>query len=149
MRLHRSEKKLFWSAVSIFLPALVIGLACLFGACRLAQAAGIPDDQAVHAILGEARGEGYEGMYAVACAIRNRGTLKGVYGLKANVSDASGVIYQHAMKAWAESESGPDITNGANSWENTQTFGRPYWAMDKKPTAIIGRHKFYSIKLGG
>ena len=45
--------------------------------------APIPDAQAVRAIVGEAAGESFEGKLAIACAIRNRGNLHGVYGLNA------------------------------------------------------------------
>lgn len=107
-----------------------------------ADAAQIKDEEAIRAVLGEARGEGYRGMYAVACAIRNRGHLKGVYGLRASMPDLTPDLWQKASKAWFSSLSGPDVTNGATHWENVRAFGRPYWASDK--TTTIGNHVFYS-----
>lgn len=123
----------------------LIILIALFGFCGVAQAKPIDDNQAVRAILGEARGEGYEGMYAVACAIRNRGDLKGVYGLKANMPDLTPEIWQKASKAWFNSLSGVDVTHGANHWENAGSFGVPYWAKGKTPTVVIGHHRFYKL----
>ena len=48
----------------------------LISSCALAET--IPTNDAVRAIIGEAGNQGYLGMLAVACGIRNRGTLKGV-----------------------------------------------------------------------
>ena len=117
--------------------------------------AATPEDLAVRAILGEARGEGYEGMYAVAHAIRNRGHLKGVYGLKAVQPTLTGLVagkdeisaelFHEASRAWAESENGIDPTHGADHWENTRAFGVPYWAAERQPTAVIGNHAFYKV----
>jgi spore germination cell wall hydrolase CwlJ-like protein len=104
----------------------------------------ISEQAAVHAVLGEARGEGYRGMYAVACALRNRGRLRGVDGAFADVSDASPQLHQLAAKAWAESEDGEDITHGADHWFSGKNY--PYWARGHRPTAIIGHHRFYKVK---
>lgn len=102
------------------------------------------DDQAIRAVVGEAAGEGYPGMYAVACALRNRGTLKGVYGLNAkHVKNEPAWVWQQASKALAQSEDGPDVTNGGTHWENIKTFGKPKWANSMTETARHGRHVFY------
>ena len=84
----------------------------------LASGASIDSARAVNAIIGEAEGEGYTGMLASACAIRNRGHLRGVYGEKA--PRVIGKKYslktlQLAKQAWKESASN-DITNGADHW---------------------------------
>jgi len=113
-----------------------------FGGCRVARAAEIPDSLAIRAILGEARGEGYQGMYAVACAIRNRGNLEGVYGLEAKMEPISGALYQSAAKTWFESEDGPDVTNGAKNWDGAG-FPKPFWAG--KVLAVIGDQVFYAV----
>ena len=94
----------------------------------LAYADSIDQSSAVRAIIGEASNQGYTGMLAVSCAIRNRGTLKGVYGLNAaHVSNEPQWVYDLALKAWLQSES-TDITGGATHWENVKAFGVPYWA---------------------
>jgi len=121
--------------------------------------ADISDEQAIKAILGEARGEGwetdqngkkfytdqlnYEAMYAVACAIRNRGTLRGVYGATAKTEPISPELWQRASKAWFNSEDGGDITLGATHWENIGAFGKPYWAKNMAQTVKVGNHNFY------
>ena len=109
----------------------------------------IPNDQAIRAIIGE-DSSSYEGMYAVACAIRNRGTLKGVYGLKAirwsegslkrfkgtrEVETISAETFHQASKAWFSSESGIDVTKGATHWEMKSSF--PWWAKSMTVTLIL------------
>src|SRR3990167_2373542 len=79
--------------------ALVIGLLWLSSA-----EAAVPEAEAVHAIMGEARGESYAGKLALAEAIRNRGHLGGVYGV--NVPMAKLVrekpkTWDDARRAWA------------------------------------------------
>jgi len=103
------------------------------------------DKQAIKAIIGEAENQGYEGMLAVAGAIRNRGTLKGVYGLHApRVKNHryTAQIYSQAAQAWAESEK-RDITHGARFWENTTAFGVPYWAKGMTVVLVVKDHKFF------
>ena len=123
----------------------------------LADAAEIREADAVHAILGEARGEGwtwragklrvydmergYRAMYAVACAIRNRGHLGGVDGRHAKLSGVSPEIHHLAARAWAESETGEDITHGADHWY-AHKLCRPWWARYGTRTAVIGGHTY-------
>ena len=102
----------------------------------------------VRAIIGEAASEGYEGMLAVGEAIRNRGTLKGVYGVKAKFVDKEPEwVWQLAKKAWDASESS-NIVGGATHWESTD-FPVPYWAKDMETSAHIGKHKFYRERSRG
>ena len=65
------------------------------------------DQKAILAIIGEAENQGYDGMLAVACAIRNRRTLQGVYGLNApRVKHGlyTKRTYLESKKAWEESK---------------------------------------------
>ena len=140
--LTQRERSLLWPSISFFLPFLLLWAVGLCGGCRPAEAFEIPDSLAIRAILGESRGEGYRGMYAIACAIRNRGSLKGVYGLTAKMEPISGALYQKASKAWHESEDGPDITNGAKHWDGS-AFPKPHWAGTV--LAIIGNQVFYAV----
>ena len=104
----------------------------------------IEKSKAIRAIIGEASGEGYKGMLAVACAIRNRGHLRGVYGLKAkHVDKEPQWVWDLATKAWTESRA-KDITNGATHWES-DTFKKPYWAKSMTKTVKIGHHQFYKL----
>lgn len=100
------------------------------------------DENCIRACIGEASGEGYQGLLAVACAIRNRGTLKGVYGVNAkHVDKEPKWVWDRARKAWEESAN-KDITNGATHWESTN-FKVPYWAKNMEITLKLGKHIFY------
>jgi spore germination cell wall hydrolase CwlJ-like protein len=100
------------------------------------------DNDAIRAIVGEAAGEGYRGMLAVACGIRNRGSLRGVYGLRARHVDREPArIWFEARQAWQESRA-RDIVGGAGSWESVD-FKRPAWARGMRITVRIGKHIFY------
>lgn len=98
---------------------------------------------AIRAIIGEASDQGYTGMLAVACAIRNRGTLKGVYGLHAqHVNTEPQWVFDLAKKAWLQSES-LDITSGATHWENIKAFGTPYWVKSMIKVYVYKDQVFY------
>jgi len=104
--------------------------------------AEINDVQAVKAIIGEAEGEPFVGKVAVAEAIRNRGHLKGVYGVKSpRVKKASLKVWKDAEKAWQESKKS-NLVNGADHWESVD-FPVPSWSKSMTKTATIGKHVFY------
>jgi hypothetical protein len=110
--------------------------------------AGIEQDKAVRAIIGEAANQKDRGMLAVACALRNRGTLRGVYGLNArHVDQQPPHVWASARKAWQQSAhlvaTPQDPTQGATHWENIRAFGTPSWARRMKHTTTIGDHAFY------
>lgn len=105
------------------------------------------DTRTVNAIIGEAENQGYEGMLAVACAIQNRGTLKGVYGENAprvKAKKYSKAILKQAQKAYRESLNADNcqLVGGATHWESVD-FKVPYWAKSMTVTAKIGKHIFY------
>lgn len=105
--------------------------------------APIDDSKAVCAIIGEAANQGPTGMLAVACAIRNRGSLDGVMGLKAvHIRTEPAWVWKRARVAWTRSATN-DITGGATCWENEKAFRRPYWARYMRKTVVIGDHTFY------
>lgn len=143
------DERPFWQN-ALFFGLLVVVV--FIGSCAVAskpvhasELPGMPGKQAILAIIGEAENQGYQGMLAVACAIRNRGTLKGVYGLNAprvkqhKYSDAT---YKLAQKAWYASFR-QDITNGATHWENIKAFGKPSWSNKMIETYRIKDHVFY------
>lgn len=85
-------------------------------ACAHPRPSAVNSDLAIRAIIGEAGNQGYTGMLAIAGAIRNRGTLKGVYGVKAkHINKEPKWVWDMAKKAWLESATN-DITNGAQYW---------------------------------
>lgn len=108
--------------------------------------AQIRDDLAVRAILGEASNQGFDGMLAVASALRNRGTLQGVYGLKAkHVDRQPAKVWEQARKAWTTSATRSTVGK-ATHWDNVRAFGRPYWVKDMVLVVRIGDHWFYKPK---
>jgi hypothetical protein len=105
--------------------------------CAATGAYAIDDESAVRAIMGEASNQGYHGMLAVAVGIRNRDTLKGVYGVKAkHVDRESEYTWGLARMAWEESEHNR-IHTGTH-WENVEAFGMPYWAKEME---IVYEHR--------
>ena len=123
-------------------PGLPVILALLLIAGN-AFAAEIPADMAVKAIMGEASNQGFQGMVAVGEALRNRGTLKGVYGLKAkHIYKEPAWVWNQARRAWEVSKTS-NLVKRADHWENTKAFGTPYWANGMVKTITIGSHSFY------
>ena len=97
-------------------------------------------NRTLHAIIGEASGEGFVGMLAVSGAIRNRGTLDGVYGSNHKRKESS-LVFVKAVLGWSLSKL-IDITNGATHWESIK-FKTPYWSKSMTLTKQIGNHKFW------
>ena len=135
-----------WIAAFI---VLAVALSIGYG-CQEAHAS-IPEDQAIHAILGESRGDGWDGLYATSCALRNRGTLHGVYGVKADISDVSSDLYQTASNIWLISKYGRDVTFGATAWlsdydisHQKHVWGK--WIHQFKKTVKIGHTTYYKKK---
>jgi hypothetical protein len=89
-------------------------LLCAVGVLAIRTAiGGITDDDATNAIVGEAAGQPYTVKLGVAGALRNRGTLQGVYGYNATHNQFEpDWVWRDAEKAWHESAQ-RDITNGA------------------------------------
>lgn len=117
----------------------------LIGSCKAAHADEIKESDAIKAIIGEAENQGEQGMLAVAGAIRNRGTLKGVYGLRAPRVKKhlySKETFFLAQRAWAISAT-VDITKGADHWENIKAFGCPKWVKSCIETFRYKDHVFY------
>ena len=111
--------------------------------------AEIPHCQAVRAIVGEASKEGYNSMVAHAHALRNRGSLKGVNGLKADhVDHEYFLVWKMAEKAWEDSKKGQDPTLGASCWFSEEDLRKlerqkPGWFMRLQRTVKIGSVTFY------
>lgn len=98
--------------------------------------------EAIQAIVGEAENQGLQGMIAVAEAIRNRGHLRGVYGVNSpRLSLASAWVWKQAERAWEASETS-NLVGSATHWESTD-FPTPSWAEGAEVTAHIGKHIFY------
>ena len=126
-------------------------------------------------ILGEARGEGKQGMFAVGCVVQRRcwerkKTPLEICRQRKQFSIWNGVDSQGNYRCKRESELYylwdskekmyardlarqvcrdwmliviKDTTGGANHYCNIKS--NPYWIKGKKPTKIIGNHKFYKL----
>ena len=105
--------------------------------------AEITTDQAVQAIVGEAAGESFKGKLALAEALRNRGTLNGVFGYQRKNFIKKQMPYagEESRKAWQASKY-TNLVKGADHWESVD-FKTPEWAKDMKETARIGKHRFF------
>lgn len=134
------------SLIDLMMVLAIISMLIVILLCpKKASAAEIPEKQAVLAIIGEAENQGQMGMLAVACAIRNRGSLKGIFGMRSSrvvQHKYSKEIYEDALKAWRDSAN-HDITRGATHWENIKAFGRPYWVNGMIETYVYKDHVFY------
>ena len=105
-----------------------------------APAFGLSASSATNAIVGEAAGCPYAVKVAVACALRNRGTLHGVYGRHAahNAGEPARV-WTDARRAWAESAT-RDVTHGATHFGNAADVARGTFA-GLRLVAVVGTGK--------
>ncbi len=128
--------------------AIYLLLALLAGCTTPGYTAPLPILAPIRAVLGESEGEGFKGMLAVACTIRHRGNLKGVYGLRAfrvthRLYSAHSLVL--AEKAWAVSAH-TDTVNGATGWgsaSDIELFKHTSWWKHMRIVAHVGHHWFY------
>lgn len=125
----------------------IVAIATMFicRSCNAGENVAFSDQEGIYAVLGEA-GQSYEERLAIAHAIRNRGTLKGVYG--AIRKDYSAREWQLGSKAWFESEGSYDPTKGADHWLSDYDLKnckeeRMKWKDRMVKTAYIGSTHFY------
>ena len=114
---------------------------------------------AVETILGEAENQSLEGMTAVGEVIRTRarregGVLKAIYrrsqfscwnrAERAKTVERIGRVspetLQKAWRAWWDSD-GTSYAKGATHYHHKDVM--PWWAVGKRPCAVIGAHRFY------
>ena len=108
-------------------------------------------------LIGEAVGEGYDGMYAVACVYRNRLEKNMKLGCNAlkrkdlnEFIERQGEKYEIMAKNIIRKvfeENSKDITYGATHYENIEDFGIPWWAPDMDIVCKIDKHTFYKEKV--
>lgn len=115
----------------------------------------------IQTILGEARGESFEGQIAVAEVIRNRANNPSWWGnnpdsvclkkfqfsfwndkklARKTLSKISGEVYQVASRAWFESENS-NLTKGATHYCRYDSY--PFWRSKLKFICRIGDHLFF------
>lgn len=137
--------------LQIFKRQIVIGVGVVFFSLSIDNSLiyanyQFTPDEAIRAIIGEASGEPFEGQVAIGEAIRKRGTLKGVYGVKAPHVDRQGKeVWEKARRAWEVSQSSK-LTDGASGWGNSEDlkqFRKTRWWKRCEVTKKIGNHYFY------
>lgn len=123
------------------------------------NASQLNDEQIIACtILGEARGEGEAGMYAVAAVIRQRSIERKISPAKVclqrlqfscnnngpQIKLLKTSQAKYAIKLAANIERiDTSFVNKANHY-HTKTV-KPYWSKGKTPTKIIGNHLFFKL----
>lgn len=109
---------------------------------------------AEHAILGEARGENFDGKTAIGEALRNRerlpyykkkGVFHGVNGYQAHDFVVMPWTAYDAERAWKRSVK-TNLTKGAQYWfsdSDLKIVNRAKWFKKLKFTKRVGNHYFY------
>jgi spore germination cell wall hydrolase CwlJ-like protein len=107
------------------------------------RAGAMDGEKAVQAVIGEAAGEPFASKVAIAAAIRNRGTLEGVRGVRNQrmIQSQTPAVWNAARAAWAQSATN-DVTHGGTHWESSN-FKTPSWSRNMTKTATIGRFRFF------
>jgi spore germination cell wall hydrolase CwlJ-like protein len=120
---------------------LLIVIFCYIG--NIGYAEEITIEQCTKAVMGEARGESYNGQVCLAEALYRRGTLKGVYGYTAKFKYTE-KVRQKAELACYEGKTSTRVP-GATHWEGT-AFKAPYWVKSMEEVATVGNQRFYRVK---
>lgn len=120
--------------VFVFLTIQLLGLLSPFAVGS--AAAAIPERKAVLALVGEAGGQSYVELKAHAFALRNRGTLRGVYGLRApHIKRERPSTFDRARRAWYAALSGKhDPVGGRTEWRSDHDL-RKLWRQGKTTTS--------------
>ena len=142
--------------------ALLLGLALLVSG-RL-EAATYGQKVVAAVLLAEARGEGLDGMRAVAEVIRRRADRQGVSPLAVvrpgAFSSLNGTtqdkllrrferhpLFESALRiariAYNEPEKLGNLTRSATHF--THKSEKPYWSEGHVPVAVVGNHAFYRL----
>jgi len=114
-------------------------------------------------ILAEARGEGRDGMAAVACVIAQRAENRSITPEKVclqkwqfscwngKTEQDLDHLYKSPMADWALylEENIRNMNRAKVGFADhyyADWIKAPYWAKGKKPVAVIGKYKFYRLK---
>jgi spore germination cell wall hydrolase CwlJ-like protein len=111
------------------------------------QTVTLSNTLAVRAIIGEAAGEPFETKLAIAGALRNRGSLAGVRGLRNSkmIDVQPAWVWADARRAWSESATN-DLSQGGTYFESTN-FTTPFWARGRSPVATVGMFRFWKMEV--
>lgn len=138
-----------WTFVLI---AVMLALVYMMIRPLVVHADAPPPDNLWQGLLAEAVDQGWDGMYAVACVVRNRlaeGKGHGLCGLKRRNLEAFCKREGHMAEVVAKgivdqvfNKGGKDTTGGATHYESDR-YPIPYWAKNMQKTVKIGQHQFY------
>jgi len=142
---------------------LLIGCLCFSYGAKAAQPLTKNQETIAMTILGEARGESYVGMYAVACVIQQRAKDR-------NKTPAQICLQRKQFSCWNSNDKNKPKLRGllktkeaywakqmaihitklnSNYTKQADHYctlkAKPYWAKGKTPVIIIGNHKFFRL----
>lgn len=137
--------------------SLLVAVMAFFAPLTAAWGAGahIPEEVAVRALIGEAIGKSDAELYAHACALRNRGTVSGVFGYvdvkRRRPEDLNETNWQRASRAWCTAEYSGDVTWGATHWLSDYDIKHcrkvwKHWIGGYEKTVKIGETTFFRRK---
>ena len=119
---------------------LVFGLAFL--SCVNVRAE-LNQNDCVRAVIGEGAGEPYKCQVALCAVIRNRGSLKGIYGFNSkHINREPKYIFKQVNRAWLESAK-YDPTHGANMFGGICDDWYFINKLKLRPIMTIGHTRFY------
>ena len=143
-------------------------IACLLLSFQLPADEVLTQEERIVALtlLGEARGEKEIGMFAVGCVIQKRVLERNLTPKQVCLerkqfdvwtgkkerdlmylwkADPKMVAYARRLARYICSKTHrlADATNGANHFCHVNSYN--YWIKGKKPSKIIGRHKFFKL----
>lgn len=153
---RKPESDIITWAIIIAVCAFLIFIVMNVLVCRAYAEAEIPPDNLWKGLIGEAVGEGYDGMYAVCWVYRNRlekGMSLGCVALKRKDLDKfikkQGVYYEYLAKDIVERvfySYAEDPTFGSTHYESV-LYPKPKWAYAMQIRVTIGKHIFYKERI--
>lgn len=105
-------------------------------------------DNCIKALVGEVEGESFQCKLATAEALRNRGSLKGVYGINSpRIKKAPRRVFDDCTRAWLSvTRSKTNYVRGATVWGSAQdlkSFKKQSWFQSYEFVCKVGNHYFY------
>lgn len=149
--------------VGWFVTACLI-CACSGGCSRGAESSQLTNEQQILALtlLAEARGEGVQGMEAVAMVVKQRMTNRSQTAKQVCLAPKQFSAWNGRSRADLEylwrSPAAPDAIGVVRRFDELDPAEidyadhyctvriTPYWALDQQPVAVIGNHKFFRLK---
>jgi hypothetical protein len=139
--------------LALIIGVILFALIVSFSLLGCAWGAEITPPNLWKGLIAEDVSGGYQGMYAVACCVRNRlnvGMNTGLVALKRkdlnSFVERQGSRYELMAKDIIRkvfNENSPDVTKGATHYEAVERYGLPKWAKGMVRTTKIGDHTYF------